>query len=123
MLDTDILIELKRDEPKALAWLDTLPDLPPVCIFAALELFWGCQNSQERRTVVKFLAPYTLIYPTESGLQQAMSLSPLKLSHSVSAMDALIAATALEHGLPLYTFNVKHFGAVPNLQIIVPYVR
>jgi predicted nucleic acid-binding protein len=31
--------------------------------------------------------------------------------------DALIAATALDHGLPVLTANVKHFGAVDELKI------
>jgi predicted nucleic acid-binding protein len=31
--------------------------------------------------------------------------------------DALIAATALEHGLPVLTANTKHFSAVDDLQI------
>jgi predicted nucleic acid-binding protein len=31
--------------------------------------------------------------------------------------DALIAATALEHGLPVLTGNVKHFAAVPGVLI------
>ena len=31
--------------------------------------------------------------------------------------DALIAATALDHGLPVLTANVKHFGAVEGLKV------
>ena len=31
--------------------------------------------------------------------------------------DALIAATALEHGLPLLTANLKHFRSVEELSV------
>lgn len=31
--------------------------------------------------------------------------------------DALIGATALEHGLTLLTANTKHFGAIQGLQL------
>jgi predicted nucleic acid-binding protein len=31
--------------------------------------------------------------------------------------DALIAATAMERGLPVLTGNVKHFAAIPGLII------
>lgn len=31
--------------------------------------------------------------------------------------DALIAATALEHGLPVLSGNVKHFAAIQGLLI------
>ena len=41
----------------------------------------------------------------------------LALSHGMRLADALIGATAIEHGLTLLTANVKHFGAVEGLSI------
>ena len=41
----------------------------------------------------------------------------LALSHGLQLGDALIAATALEHGLTLLTGNVKHFAAIDKLII------
>ena len=41
------------------------------------------------------------------------------LSHSMQLGDALIAATALEHGLTVLTANAKHFNAIPELAIEV----
>jgi len=46
------------------------------------------------------------------GLMEALTLS-----HGLQMGDALIAATALEHGLPVLTGNVRHFAAVPGLLI------
>lgn len=39
------------------------------------------------------------------------------LSHGVQLGDALIAATALEHDLTVFTANAKHFGAIDGLHI------
>ena len=123
MLDTDILIMLQRRVPEAKAWLAALSVSPMVCFFAALELLFGCQSAKEKREAEALLAEFEIAYPTQSGLEASRTFAALKLSHGLGIIDALIAATALEHGLPLYAFNIKHFGAVPGLQVIVPYVR
>jgi len=38
----------------------------------------------------------------------------------MSLGDAIIAGTALEHGLTLVTANVKDFQWIPNLKVINP---
>ncbi len=44
------------------------------------------------------------------------------LSHGMQLGDALIAATALEHGITVLTANAKHFNAVEGLalEIFIP---
>jgi predicted nucleic acid-binding protein len=37
----------------------------------------------------------------------------------VHVADALIAATAISHGLPLLTANFKHFSAIGGLEVVV----
>ena len=44
-------------------------------------------------------------------------MESLTLSHGLQTGDALIAATAIEHHLPMLTANVKHFGAVAELKV------
>ena len=39
----------------------------------------------------------------------------------ISAMDAIIAATALEHGLTLVTQNVDDFKGVEGLRVVNPF--
>lgn len=39
-------------------------------------------------------------------------------SHGLQIPDALIAATALELGLPLSTANLKDFQYIPDLQLV-----
>jgi predicted nucleic acid-binding protein len=43
------------------------------------------------------------------------------LSHGLEIPDALIAATALELSLPLYTLNDRHFRMIPGLTVLRPY--
>jgi tRNA(fMet)-specific endonuclease VapC len=42
------------------------------------------------------------------------------LSHKLAIPDALIAATALVHGLELYTLNIKDFRFIENLKLYHP---
>lgn len=124
LLDTDIMIDLERGLPAARAWLTSLPSGPPVAGFAAMELYNGCQNSAEQRKVEKFLRPFTLLWPSEASLLRASeTFTSLRLAHGVGMLDALIAATALQHGLTLATFNVRHFRAIPGLVTVQPYKR
>lgn len=44
-------------------------------------------------------------------------MEAITLSHGLQMGDALIAATALDHGLTVLTANVKHFGAVQGLTV------
>ena len=41
----------------------------------------------------------------------------MTLSHGLQMGDALIAATALEHDIPLLTGNVKHFAPIASLNV------
>jgi len=124
ILDTDVLIDLVREHPAAAAWFASLPTLPAACGFAALELTYGCLNTAELRAVRTFLRTFTIVWPSEEDLWRALiDYAPLHLSHGLGAMDALIAATAVGRGVPLVTFNVRHFRAVPNLTTLQPYNR
>jgi predicted nucleic acid-binding protein len=124
LLDTDILIDLVRKHPAAIAWLNSQPDLPLVSGFAALELSFGCLNSTELRFIERFLRPFTIVWPTETDVQRALTeFSPLALSHGLGIMDAVIAATALGLAESVGTFNKKHFHAIAGLTTVQPYVH
>lgn len=85
-----------------------------------IELVQGCRNKQELARIKKGLAMCnTEVLPiTEAISDKAMQLiEQYALSHSLQLGDALIAATALEHQLPVLTANAKHFGAVGDLKL------
>jgi predicted nucleic acid-binding protein len=85
-----------------------------------LELLQGMRNKVELSAVQKMLQRRQAVsLPiTEHITRRAVELmESLTLSHGLQMGDALIAATALEHGLPVLTGNVKHFAAVPGVLI------
>lgn len=124
LLDTDIAIDVLRRHPPAMAWTGSVHD--SICLpgIVALELYQGCHNKQAVNSLRKQIAPFAILWPSDQSCDEALKVFTLAhLSHSLGLLDSLIAATALSYGVPLHTFNQKHFAAVPNLQTIQPYIR
>jgi predicted nucleic acid-binding protein len=119
LVDTDVLIWHLRGYPQATRRLDRLGSLT-ISAASYLEMLQGLRNKAELAAVQKMMLNRraTMLPLTEAITQRAVELmESLTLSHGVQMGDALIAATALEHGLPVLTANVKHFSAVEGLQI------
>ena len=114
-----MLIWHLRGLPRATQRLDRLPRLT-ISAITWLELLHGMRSRAELQAVQKSLAlRNTEQLPVTPAITiRAVSLMEnLSLSHGLGMGDALIAATALEHNLPLLTANVKHFGPIEGLLI------
>ena len=119
LVDTDVLIWHLRGYAQATRRLDQLGVLTLSAV-SYLEVLQGMRNKVELAAVKKMLERRNAaVLPITEGITlQAISLmESLTLSHGLQMGDALIAATALEHRLPVLTGNVKHFTAVPGMLI------
>ena len=123
LLDADILVDLLRSHPGALAWWGALAPVPPASGVAALEVLFGARDAAELRRTSALLSGIPIARPEPADAVQAEAFAPLHLSHGIGSLDAVTAALALRLGLPLATFNVRHFAAVPGLTTVQPYVR
>lgn len=124
VLDTDILIDVQRGHPPALAWFATLEEPPSVPGFVVMELVQDARNRVQVRQALRLVSPLPVLWPGEADCARAASdFATLHLSHGLGLLDALIAATALGRGATLCTFNVKHYRAVPGLALAQPYER
>jgi predicted nucleic acid-binding protein len=119
LVDTDVLIWHLRGYAQATRRLDELGALTLSAV-SYLEVLQGMRNKAELAAVKKMLQrrAATLLPLSEAITQRAIALmESITLSHGLQMGDALIAATALDHGLPVLTANVKHFSAVKGLKI------
>ncbi len=119
LVDTDVLIWHLRGYPNATRRLDELGALTLSAI-SWLEVLQGMRNKAELVAVKKMLDKRSarLLPVTEAITLRATELmESLTLSHGLQMGDALIAATAIEHQLPVLTANVKHFSAVASLTV------
>lgn len=125
LLDTDVMIDVLRNYDPALSWLRSLGaepvGLPGV---VAMELLQGCRDGREQRRVQNTIRPYALHWPTLADCTRAYdSFAKYRLSHHLGLLDSLIAETAAGLGVPLATFNDKHYRVIGSLQLLQPYAR
>jgi predicted nucleic acid-binding protein len=124
LLDTDILIDVLRRHPPALAWFHGLATLPAVAGLAVIEAIQGCRNAGEVRAVHALVRPLHIAWPAGADFDRALrDFSALSLSHGLGLLDSLIGACALGLGATLCTFNGKHYGMIVGLQLLEPYAR
>jgi hypothetical protein len=117
LIDTDVLIWYIRGNRKAFKALEALEGFR-ISVVTYIELVQGLRNKAELNTLKNFLQAKAIpiLHVTDSISATAMFLvEQHHFSHSLELADALIAATALGHGLPLLTGNVKHYQVVKNL--------
>ena len=125
LIDTDVLVECLRGSTAAKTWLGTVKKetfgIPGV---VAMELLMGCRNQSDLQQVQRFLASFRVTWPEASEFAEAYNLLvTLRLTSGLGIPDCLIAAMALARGDRLYTFNLKHFHAVPGLDAQQPCYR
>jgi predicted nucleic acid-binding protein len=125
LLDSDVLIDVLRQYNPAVGWLAASVGQPlSVPGYVAMETIRGCANRIEVRRVEGLLESFNIIWPSSAGCSRALELmKQFQLSHKIGVIDSLIAQTAIDAGLPLHTFNIKHYSIVPDLKIIQPYAR
>ena len=125
LLDTDVMIDLLRQYPPAVAWLDSLGEeeifLPG---FVVMELILGSRNKAEQEIVERELGAYSVAWPSAETCNEALSVfARYHLSHGLGILDALIGQIAVAFNLPLCTFNQKHYAVITNLKTVQPYEK
>jgi len=119
LVDTDVLIWHLGGYPQATRRLDELGTLTLSAI-SWLEVLQGMRNKAELQAVKKMLDKRSArLLPVTEGitLRATELMESLTLSRGLQMGDALIAATAIQHRMPVLTANVKHFTAVTGLTV------
>jgi len=122
MIDTDVLIEYLRGSDRAAKFLESLEGNLIISAISVAELFSGVKGSEEMDALDQFMLAFQTI-PIDDFLarQSGLIRQEYHPSHGVGLADALIAATALEEGAELFTFNRRHYPMVKDVSL--PYNR
>ena len=121
LVDTDVLIDISRNNEAAIDFLDQLDDSWSMSIITALELIVGARNKKEVTQIDQLVAAYSVIpLTTEIGNSSYSVLREFAKSHGLRVFDSLIAATAIVGNLTLVTRNKKHFQMISYLKLEIP---
>lgn len=111
LIDTDVFIDHLRGARR----LEVQDDRVSYSVITRCELFAG-KNADEAQLRL-LLAPFAELPVNRRIAERA---GQVRRTMGTRLADALIAATALEHGLVVITRNIRDFAAVPDIVIRPP---
>ncbi len=119
LVDTDVMIWYMRGNAKAAKVIERLNTFS-ISVVTYIELMQGMRNKQELSKFRKSIRNWNckIIHIDESISFKAMFyIERYCLGHSLKLADALIATTALVHGMSLVSCNDKHFKMIKELKV------
>ncbi|MEA5258276.1 type II toxin-antitoxin system VapC family toxin [Arcicella aquatica] len=83
-----------------------------------MELYQGMRNKTELAQMKKKIKYFDVIdIDLETSKLATSLIEKFKLSHGLQIPDAIIGATSVIHRIPLFTYNLKDFSFIPNLDL------
>jgi predicted nucleic acid-binding protein len=110
LVDTDVLVDHLRGAHRLTSGGRRLG----VSVVSRCELFAG-RDAESR--LGSFLAPM-IDLPVDAGIAELAGT--IRRESGLATPDALIAATAITHGIPVMTRNRRHFERVDTLRVVRP---
>lgn len=129
ILDADVIIRGEKGAFDLKGWLERRPDeMFEVAAVTVAELWLGVERAtvphraRRQRYLEAVLAPLPVVpYTEQTAREHARVWAALEAAGKmISAYDLIVAATALERGSEVATFNRRHFSCVPGLKVIEP---
>ena len=129
ILDTDVIIAGERGSLDLEGWLVSHPgEQFEVAAITVAELWYGVERAtathraKRRLYIENALAKLQIVpYTGQTAREHARLWARLEsVGRMIGDYDLIVAATALERGSAVATFNVRHFSVVKGLKIIEP---
>jgi predicted nucleic acid-binding protein len=122
LCDTNIFIEIYRRNATVRTELEKIGHQNIVVSdITRAELFYGAFNKVELQMIRKDLSKIPVLHIDPYISNMAVDIvEKYGLSHKTDLEDALIAATAIAHGIELYTLNIKDFVFIQGIKLYQP---
>ncbi len=116
LIDTDVIVDYLRDEPKAIAYFENLNEELLVSAITVAELYAGMRD-HEKEQLTEFLSAFqTIPLNHKIAKQGGLYRRDYGATQGVGLADALIAATAVSQSATLITLNKKHFPMLKDVK-------
>ena len=117
LVDTDVMVDFLRGNPKAIALLQTHSDWGILSSIIAAELYAGVRDDEELKKLDSLISLFRVV-PVSKELARAGGLykKHYAKSHGVGLADAIISATAEAENADLKTLNAKHYPMFEGLK-------
>ncbi len=129
ILDADVIIGGEKGAFDLAAWLASMPNEQfEIAAITVAELWHGVERASRAHKVKRqqymegVVAGLPVIpYTEQTAYQHARIWGELEASGKmIGFYDVIVAATALERGSTLATFNQRHFSQIKGLRLILP---
>ena len=127
ILDADVIIRGEKGTFDLQAWLASQPDeMFEVAAITVAELWHGVERAnaahkrRRRQYLQTVLAPLPIVpYTERTAHEHARLWAELEAAGKmIGAYDLIVAASALERGSEVATFNRRQFDCVPGLKLV-----
>jgi predicted nucleic acid-binding protein len=129
LIDSDVIIRAERGLFDLEAWIASRPnDEFKLAAITVAELWHGVERAtgahqiKRRLFLERLFALFEVVdYTEKTGFEHARLWAELESSgQMIGAHDLILAATAIQAGNAVATFNLRHFAVVRGLVVIEP---
>ena len=129
ILDADVIIRGERGTFDLKKWVASLPNEEfEVAAITVAELWHGVERATGKQKATRehylrtVLAPLPILpYTEQTAYEHARVWADLEASgRRIGFYDLIVAATTLERGSTVATFNKRHFSQIKGLSIVEP---
>lgn len=119
LCDTNIFISAFNGRQDAIDEMDKIGfENIVISSITLMELYQGMKNKTELVQMKKKIKYFDVIdIDAETSKLATTLIEKFKLSHGLQIPDAIIGATSVIHRIPLFTYNLKDFNFIPNLDL------
>ena len=118
VVHTSVATELAVGRPEAVAFWKSPPVEPRLATATYLALLGAAEDEEQVERIRAFVQPYAVLSLGPMASSRAAELMLLHAANGLSALDALVAATALAHEIPLVVREPGAFAGIRELQVV-----